>query len=903
MLWQTPSPQQYVMLAADLSGAGPNFCNFSNLFPRRESGSAADATGEEDESAAFLGQDNGPIDATRTTKMKRRLPPPLLILLVLLTAAFPALAADQPADDRAGEAAEALATDAWQSMPGFIDMYWDEEGGRLVLALDAFGAPFIYQSSLARGVGSNDIGLDRGQLGATRLVEFRRVGPRVLLVQHNLAYRALGGDAPARAATAESFATAVLWGFEVLGERDGAVFVDATAFLLHDAHGIARRLADMEEGTYAVDADRSAVYLPRTKAFPDNSEAEAMVTFTGKPEGELLPTVAPDPTSFTVHLHHSFVRLPPPGYEPLPYDPRGGIIGLSYGNDGFIDYTSGIGEPLRLDYGRRHRLAKKDPAAPMSEPVKPIVYYVDRGAPEPVRSALIEGAEWWNQAFEAAGYRDAFRVELLPEDADPMDVRYNVIQWVHRSTRGWSYGASVLDPRTGEIIKGHVTLGSLRVRQDYLLAEGLLAPYEVPDRTFETFPTYSPAHDPMLAMALARIRQLSAHEVGHTLGIEHNFAASTQDRASVMDYPFPLIRLTEGGDIDLSAAYDTGLGAWDERAILYAYQDFPPGADAAAERDRILAETASRYAYVADEDARGTGTAHPDGNLWDNGADAIAELEHLLRVRDVVLERFGERNIRPGRPWATLEEVLVPMYLLHRYQIRAVSKLIGGRYFDYALRGDGQRITADVPAQRQGAAIDALTALLDPAVLRLPDRVVELIPPRPPGYAPNRELFPRETGNTFDPAGPAESAVALTLAALLDPARAARLERQHATDADLPGFAEVLDALLEATWYADRRDRMEGLIHRRTNRQTLHALMRLAADEDADPAARMLATGAIDGLDDWLEDRLEGRMDARWRAAYTAARQDIERFGDDPSYVEQLPATTVPPGSPIGDGY
>src|SRR6056297_2335809 len=544
MLWQTPSPQQYVMLAADLSGAGPNFCNFSNLFPRRESGSAADATGEEDESAAFLGQDNGPIDATRTTKMKRRLPPPLLILLVLLTAAFPALAPDQPADDRTGETAEALATDAWQSMPGFIDMYWDEDGGRLVLALDAFHEPFIYQSSLARGVGSNDIGLDRGQLGATRLVEFRRVGPRVLLVQHNLAYRALGGDAPARAATAESFATAVLWGFEVLGERDGAVFVDATAFLLHDAHGIARRLADMEEGTYAVDADRSAVYLPRTKAFPDNSEAEAMVTFTGKPEGELLPTVAPDPTSFTVHLHHSFVRLPPPGYEPLPYDSRGGVIGLSYDNDGFLDYASGIGDPLRVNYGRRHRLAKNNPAAPMSEPVEPIVYYVDRGAPEPVRSALIEGAEWWNQAFEAAGYRDAFRVELLPEDADPLDVRYNVIQWVHRSTRGWSYGSSILDPRTGEIIKGHVTLGSLRVRQDRLIAQGMTSP-------FETGEEPAPA---LTAMALARIRQLSAHEVGHTLGLAHNFAASGRDRASVMDYPQPLIALDTDGEVSLDGA-------------------------------------------------------------------------------------------------------------------------------------------------------------------------------------------------------------------------------------------------------------------------------------------------------------------------------------------------------------
>ncbi len=812
----------------------------------------------------------------------------LMMLCLVLSAALPVYGA---------LAEEELPVERWQAMAGFIDLYWDEEGGRLLLGIEDFGSPFIYQSSLARGVGSNDLGLDRGQLGTTRLVEFRRIGPRVLLLQHNLGYRATNGGAAERAATAESFATSVVWGFEVAGERDGVVFVDATGFVTRDAHGIARRLTARGEGSYAVDPERSAIHLPRTKAFPDNSEAEAIVTFAGEPAGEILATVVPDPASVTVHLHHSFVRLPPDGYEPLPYDPRAGIIGLSHDDGAFIDFTAGIGEPLRVNYGRRHRLEKRDPAAPVSEAVEPIVYYVDRGAPEPVRSALIEGAQWWNQAFEAAGYRDAFRVELLPEGADPMDVRYNVIQWVHRSTRGWSYGYSVNDPRTGEILKGHVTLGSLRVRQDYLLAEGLLAPYDA-----EAGAAMPPERDPMLAMSLARIRQLSAHEVGHTLGIEHNFAASTQDRASVMDYPYPLIRLTADGRIDLGDAYDTGIGEWDERVVLYAYQDFPDGTDAAAARDRILAETVERYAYVADADARAVGTPHPDGNLWDNGADAIAELEHLLRVRELVLSRFGERNIRPGRPWATLEEVLVPMYLLHRYQIEAVSKLVGGSYFDYALRGDGQRITAGVPAARQRAAIDALVGLLDPARLKLPDGIAELIPPRPPGFPAHRELFPRDTGATFDPAGPAASAVALTLAALLEPTRAARLERQHAADARLPGFEEVLGRTIGATWYAGREEGVEGLIQRRTNRQALHALMRLAADADTDDAVRALAADAIAALDDWLDDALDGRLERRWRAAYEAARRDVARFDEDAGYVHGLPDVTVPPGSPIGGG-
>ncbi|MEJ2604086.1 MAG: zinc-dependent metalloprotease [Gammaproteobacteria bacterium] len=793
------------------------------------------------------------------------------------------------------DAKEELRVDAWQAMAGFIDLYWDADGGRLLLAIEDFDAPFIYQSSLARGVGSNDLGLDRGQLGATRLVEFRRVGPRVLLVQHNLSYRALAGDDAERAATAESFATSVIWGFDIAGQHDGAVFVDATGFLTRDAHGVAQRLTDRGEGRYAVDPDRSAVYLPRTKAFPDNSEAEAIVTFAGEPAGNILATVVPDPASITVHLRHSFVRLPPDGYEPLPYDPRAGVIGLSYDDGGFIDFTSAIGDPLQVNYGRRHRLEKADPTAPVSDAVEPIVYYVDRGAPEPVRSALIEGARWWNQAFEAAGYRDAFRVELLPEGADPLDVRYNVIQWVHRSTRGWSYGYSVNDPRTGEILKGHVTLGSLRVRQDYLLAEGLLAPY-VPGAG-------QPASDdPMLAMSLARIRQLSAHEVGHTLGIEHNFAASTQDRASVMDYPFPLIRLDDDGTIDLGDAYDTGIGEWDERVILYAYQDFPAGTDAAAARERIVSETTERYAYVADGDARRVGTAHPDGNLWDNGADAIAELEHLLRVRDVVLARFGARNIRAGRPYATLEEVLVPMYLLHRYQIEAVSKLVGGRYFDYALRGDGRRIMAGVPAERQRDAIEALVGLLHPDRLRLPDHIAGLIPPRPPGFPAHRELFPRATGATFDPTAPAASAVALTLAALLEPSRAARLERQRAGDSALPGFAELLATLLEATWYAERSEGLDGLIQRRTNRQTLHALMRLGADQDADPLVRALALDALASLDEWLEEQLDDGPGERWRAGYADARRAMDLYEDDPGYADRLPQVRVPPGSPIGGG-
>lgn len=762
---------------------------------------------------------------------------------------------------------------AYERITGFMDMFWDEAGGRLLLRVADLDTPFLYQTSLPRGVGSNDLNLDRGQLGSTKVVSFQRIGPQLLLIEHNLGYRAVSDDASEQQAVEESFARSVLWGFAVIDDDDGAAVIDGTEFFLRDAHGLAEKLAAAEEGTFAVDPTRSAIYLPRTKAFPDNTEIEAIVTLTGQATGPQLPTVTPDTTAVTTHMHHSFIRLPDDAYEPLPYDPRSGVIGLSYEGAGYADYASEIGEPLMTNYGRRHRLEKVNPGAEVSEAVEPIVYYLDPGVPEPARSALLDGARWWNQAFEAAGYKDAFRVELLPEGADPMDVRYNVIQWVHRSTRGWSYGDSVVDPRTGEILKGHVSLGSLRVRQDYLIVEGLLAPYaddEIPNT--------------MLEVSLARIRQLSAHEVGHTIGFEHNFAASTQDRASVMDYPFPLVSFDENGGLDFSRAYDDKIGSWDKRTVLYAYQDFPDDVDAAAARREIMNETIKLgYKYVADADARAVSTAHPDGNLWDNGADSIAELQHLLRLREYALDRLSAANIRDGRPLASIEEVLVPVYLLHRFQIQAVGKLIGGSYFEYALRGDEQSLPTPVAAAQQRAAIDALLATLDPVVLRVPPAIVESIPPRPPGHPKTRETFTGHTGSTFDEYAPARSAVALTLEVLLDPQRAARMTR-----AGDPGFDEVLARLTELAW-GDATD--DVAMQRLIADVYLTQLLQLGVSAEADFAVRSLA---LDTIDDIYQ-----RLDAD-NAYHRLAGFRIERMRADPASVESIVPVTVPPGSPIG---
>ena len=803
--------------------------------------------------------------------------------VLLIALLFSIAACSGPPAGDAGDVFSEL--DDYDYLPGYYDLYWDDAQGRLLIDANKLGEPFLYQASLARGIGSNDLGLDRGQLGATKVVEFQRSGPKLLLIQHNLDYRAVTDDADEQNAVDESFARSVIWGFEILGERDGSILIDATDFLIRDAHRITARLAGSEEGDFMPDASRSAIYMPNTRAFPDNSEIEAIVTFIGQATGPWLSTVMPDADSFSVHLHHSFIRLPDDDYEPMAFEPRSGFFGMD-----FLDYATPVGDSLKIAFGQRHRLAKKNPAADVSEAIEPIIYYVDRGAPEPIRAALIEGAAWWNQAFEAAGYKDAFQVRLMPEDADPMDVRYNFIQWVHRSTRGWSYGMGISDPRTGEIMKGKVTLGSLRIRQDYLIAEGLLAPYDDEEKP-----------DAMMQMALARIRQLAAHEVGHTLGLGHNMAASTQGRASVMDYPHPLIKFDDDGNLDLSDAYDVGIGAWDKRAILYGYQDFPDDADEQAGRDQIMADTIDAgMVYVADSDSRAIGSAHPLGNLWDNGADSIAELHHLLAVRAYALGRFSERNIRPGQAMATLEEVLVPLYLLHRFQLIAVGKLVGGHEFSYAMRGDGQDVGAPVSADRQREAIAALLHTLSPAVLRVPENVLNLIPPRPPGNPKSRETFPTSTGKVFESIGAAQSAASLTLAVLLEPSRAARMISSSARHALLPGFGELTSDLLRASWYAAQQSGIDGEIQRTTNNLVLEKLMLLAINRQADAQVRAIALDEINRLDNWLAQRANNESDNGWRAHYGFGRYQIEQMRNDPASIEATVPVVTPPGEPIG---
>lgn len=768
-----------------------------------------------------------------------------------------------------------------KKMPGYFNLYWDDANGRIYLEIDKWNTEVLYSTSLPAGLGSNDIGLDRGRSSGGIVVSFNRVGKKVFLVQPNYEFRAITNDAREKEAVEESFAKSTIWGFTAIAETGVSTLVDATAFFLRDAVGAAQQIRRMQQGSFSVDSSRSAIYLLNTKNFPLNTEVESTITLANNDGivGNYVQSVTPAPGAITLRMHHSFVQLPDAGFQTRKFDPRSSFIPLSYS-----DYSTPVSEPIEKFVIRRHRLQKKNPSAARSEAVKPIIYYLDNGTPEPIRSALLEGASWWNQAFEAAGFINAFQVKVLPDTADPMDIRYNMINWVHRSTRGWSYGAGVVDPRTGEIIKGQVTLGSLRVRQDYLIAQGLLAPFE----------KGIPADDKMLKMALERLKQLSAHEVGHTLGLMHNYASSVNNRASVMDYPHPMIRLAADGRIDLSQAYDNKIGEWDKIAVNWGYREFTGAADQQRELDKILDDAASKgMQFISDQDARAAGGMHPTAHLWDNGKEPVSELKEVIRVRKKALDQFGTNNIRSGFPMAMLEDVLVPVYFYHRYQVEAACKLVGGMDYTYALNGKAFKPVSPLPAQVQQNALDAVILTLDPDFLMVPDHIVKLIPPRPAGYSSSNELFRKHTGLSFDPLAPAETAADLPLSFLYHPERLSRMAQDTGTGMKL---SEMNKRLVKATWQSPRRKGFAALVQQQTEQVLLTYLLASSVDEKSSFAARSVVKKTLDDLKDYIETQKKTATDEQLTGHYALALERMKQ----PDKAKPTIHAAIPPGAPIG---
>jgi hypothetical protein len=778
-----------------------------------------------------------------------------------------------------------------KSYAGFFNYYWDEHNSKIWLEINKLDTEILYQTSLPAGLGSNDVGLDRGVLGnavtergGTYIIKFSKVGNKILMVQPNYRFRAVTDNAAEKRAVEQSFAQSTLWGFTVEAETNNIYLVDATAFLFRDALQISKKLADAKQGVYILDATRSAMYLPRTKNFPLNSEFETSVTFvaTAATPNNYVSAVAASADAITLRVHHSFMQLPDNKYHPREYDARS-----PFSTNDYYDYSTPIYEPIEKKFILRHRLEKRNPTAAISEAVKPIVYYLDNGTPEPIRSALLEGAGWWNQAFEAAGFKNAFQVKILPDSADPMDLRYNMINWVHRSTRGWSFGYSVSDPRTGEIIKGNVTLGSLRVRQDYLIAQGLLSPFENGE---------IPKDNKMLAMSLQRLKQLAAHEVGHTLGLMHNYISSTQNRASVMDYPSPVVKLNAKNEIDLSDAYTNEIGVWDKISIAYGYREFPNGTDEKNMLDKILTDASKQgLTFISDRDARDAGGLHPTAHLWDVGKDPVGSLKDIMKIREKALQQFGENAIRKSVPMAFLEDVLVPVYLFHRYQLEAVSKQVGGLYYTYAIRGDGQTATKPINKKDQLNALNAIVDCINPKTLALPESIVKLIPPRPARYDYNRELFSRRTGLAFDPLAAAETATDYPLSFLFTAERLNRMVEYQAENNGL-GVDEMLNVLIDNVWKTSPLKGLEGLIQQQNAQLLLSYILAASVNDNVSFPVKANLAKAIDTIKGLTESQLKSTIDDTTKGYLLLTLDRIK----SPEKAKTLSHIPIAPGSPIG---
>lgn len=793
-------------------------------------------------------------------------------------------------------------TEGMTQMDGLFDLYWDNANGLLFWEISELDTEFLYQISMGSGLGSNPVGIDRGQLRGTHVLAAKRIGPRILLMEPNYGFVAQSENLSEAQAVRDAFAPSVHWGFEMVAETGERVLVDATQFFLRDARGVIDQIAARGEGDFTLDASRSAIHLPATRSFPENTEVESILTFTSSNPGQLVNGVAATGGAVTLRQHHSFIQLPDNGYQTRIADARVGVNGPTV-----YDYATPIDADTRVRLAARHRLQKADPDAERSAAVEPIIYYVDPGTPEPVRSALIEGASWWNDAFEEAGFINAFRVMVLPDDVDPQDIRYNLIHWTHRRTRGYSYGNTVIDPRTGEIVRGVVNLGSLRLRQDYLHGQGMVPPFpggislpedgsfgefaDAPD--FEYLAQVAPASEPV-EMALARVRQLSAHEVGHTLGFPHNYMASAYGRESVMDYPAPLVQIDESGNIDLSNAYVQRIGEYDKLSVNWLYREFPNGTNETQALERIAEQgVVDGLIYMGHTNNNFIGASHQYASVWDNGSNLVDHLKLEIRIREIGLERFGIDAIRTGEPMSTLEFVLLPLYMHHRFQLRSAIQSLGGADFRYALKGDGQIPFTIVEAEEQRDVLETVLSTLAVDFLALSPDLVTMIPPPAYRYSEGEE-FPGYTQQIFDPLAAASAAATFTVGEILNPDRMARLV-VFGSMGDYPDLQEVTDGLIESTWGASETgDTYRQQVLHTAQRSVVDQMMQQASMAGNPAEVRAILSDRLDVLASGIE--AEGTLSPHQKLVAA----DIRRWQSRIENTVPGPQLQMPAGDPIG---
>jgi hypothetical protein len=765
---------------------------------------------------------------------------------------------------------------------GFIPVYLNDRTGAVWLELPADSTRLLFMTTLATGLGSNALGLDRGSGGGVRVARFDKSGERVLVTFENTRYRSSGGVDNQRT-VAEGFASSTVAALPLLAEEGGRLLVDATDFVLRDWNDIAGTLTRSRQGSYAVARDRSRPYKPYTKAFADNTEIDIALTLAANGEpGGALGRFVPDARALNFRQHLTLLRLPDAAFRPREADPRVGYFGVS-----FYDYATPLQGQLEKTWASRHRLERVNPNDPKSPIKNPIVYYVDRGIPEPLRTATLQGVAFWTEAFDRAGLKGAFKVELLPEGIDPMDARYNVVQWVNRNERGWSVGGALTDPRTGEMLKGMARMDSHRNRTDYNIYAAFMGADAAAADT---------------AFVLARIRQVSAHEVGHTLGLGHNYIASTYERGSVMDYPAPRIRVKNGA-IDISAAYDRGPGLYDVWAIHWGYGIFPAASEADSLKAIVADGLKKGYLYLSDGDARPENAADPRTNLWDDAATAGEFLAHQMEARRIAMQRFGLRTIRTGEPLEILQDRFPLLYFFHRFAINGVTKTLGGLEYANPLKGDGQQATRIISAARQREAMQQLVTALAPEELAIPDTVLTLFAPRLDANS-NVELPGSRTYPAFDELGAARTLAGMIVDGALQRERAARMVQYSARVKDGYSLQEAIGALVKGTWDAPAPATGKLIaLQRVTQRTVADRLVTLAADKEAAPAVRAIVEFELIRLREAASAHAAAAANDGAKAHWLAIAQLITRYQEKGEVPASTPALRPPPGDPFGDDW